>query len=288
MVRARSTREPTRDHERGQLVLISAITIAFILLGVVVVFNGVLYTQTLSSSASGQTVSDAERTAAEVTQGVLTVTEHREAVVVHPDDSGPLLDDVNSFLDQYQNQTAANRPAIVSSNVSTVNGTYATANLSAERNVSNADIYGVALTLESVDLNDSENVTVELNGSPDVTISENNGTLEIERGDDRCEIELDGEPATIDFVTGTVHGAERTTCSASRLPPASADLVVAPSENMSGVQLEVLFAEGSAPADWEDDEDAVVAIEIDLEYTTNDLTQSRTLEVPMPLGVSDS
>ncbi|MFC7232250.1 hypothetical protein ACFQMM_14240 [Saliphagus sp. GCM10025308] len=45
---------------------------------------------------------------------------------------------------------------------------------------------------------------------------------------------------------------------------------------------------GSASDDWETDENVVVAVQIGLEYTTNGLTQSRTLEVPMPLGVSDS
>ncbi|MFP9190371.1 DUF7261 family protein [Natronosalvus vescus] len=65
-------------HDRGQLVLIAAITIAFILLGVVVVFNGVLYTQTLSSSASTQTVSDTDRTMLEVTDGVCAVSPNGE------------------------------------------------------------------------------------------------------------------------------------------------------------------------------------------------------------------
>ncbi|WP_312910395.1 DUF7261 family protein [Natronosalvus caseinilyticus] len=280
--------QETRDRERGQLVLISAVTIAFILLGVVVVFNGVLYTQTLSSSASGQTVSDAERTAAEVTQGVLTVAEQRDQVAVNSSNSGPLLDDVEAFLDQYQNRTATNRPAIISSNTSTVDGTYATANLSAERNVSGADIYGVAVTLESGDLNGSD-LTVELDRSADVTISEDGGgMLKIQRNGTSCAIETGGEPTTIDFVTGTIHGAERTTCSASKLPVTTdADLAVTPSPGADGIQLEV-FMDGSASDDWETDEDAVVAIKIGLEYTTNDLTQSRTLEVPLPLGVSDS
>ncbi|MFP8955226.1 hypothetical protein ACLI4Y_00745 [Natrialbaceae archaeon A-CW3] len=69
-----SSAHPDDNRDRGQLVLIAAITIAFILLGVVVVFNGVLYTQTLSSSASTQTMSDADRTMLEVTDGVCAVS----------------------------------------------------------------------------------------------------------------------------------------------------------------------------------------------------------------------
>ncbi|UTF54064.1 DUF7261 family protein [Natronosalvus rutilus] len=278
----------TSDLDRGQLVLISAVTIAFILLGVVVVFNGVLYTQTLSSSASGQTVSDAERTAVEVIQGVQTIAEQRDEVAVDPDedDSGPFIDGIDTFLVQYQNQATTNRPVVVSSDPSPVSGTYAIANLSAGRTVSDADIYGVALTLERGDLDDD--VTVKLSESTEVTISENDGTLEIEQGDDRCAIEFDEEPATIDFVTGTVHGAERTTCSASKLPPTMDGELVVTSENTEGVQLEVLIDDESSLEGSEHEESAVVAIEVGLEYATNDLTHSRTLEVSMPLGVSDS
>lgn len=64
------SRDETTRQDRGQLVLIAAVTIAFILLGVVVVFNGVLYTQTLSSSASGQAISDADRSALEIEDGI--------------------------------------------------------------------------------------------------------------------------------------------------------------------------------------------------------------------------
>jgi len=63
----------TKSRDRGQLVLIAAVTIAFILLGVVVVFNGVLYTQTLSASQSGQTTAEADRIDLEVTDAVCTI-----------------------------------------------------------------------------------------------------------------------------------------------------------------------------------------------------------------------
>jgi len=68
----------TKGCDRGQLVLIAAVTIAFILLGVVVVFNGVLYTQTLSASQSGQTTAEADRIELEVTDAVCMIDDALE------------------------------------------------------------------------------------------------------------------------------------------------------------------------------------------------------------------
>ncbi|QLK25457.1 hypothetical protein HYG81_15415 [Natrinema zhouii] len=63
----------TDDRSRGQVILIGAITLAFIILGIVVVFNGVLYTETLSSGSSGQSAADATVTELEIEQGIACV-----------------------------------------------------------------------------------------------------------------------------------------------------------------------------------------------------------------------
>ena len=51
-------REAGGGCDRGQLVLIGAITLAFILLGIVVVFNGVQYTETINTGDAGQSAED--------------------------------------------------------------------------------------------------------------------------------------------------------------------------------------------------------------------------------------
>jgi len=81
--------EPTeRVGDRGQLVLIAAISIAFILLGVVVVFNGVLYTQTVSSSSSDQSLSEPSVIELEVEDAVCAVAD--EDGTIEPSDEDRL------------------------------------------------------------------------------------------------------------------------------------------------------------------------------------------------------
>ncbi|AEH37181.1 hypothetical protein [Halopiger xanaduensis] len=60
----------TTDRSRGQIILIGAIALAFIILGIVVVFNGVLYTETISSGTASQGGSSAAVTDAELEQSI--------------------------------------------------------------------------------------------------------------------------------------------------------------------------------------------------------------------------
>ncbi|RKD97856.1 hypothetical protein [Halopiger aswanensis] len=60
----------TGDRSRGQIILIGAIALAFIILGIVVVFNGVLYTETISSGTASQGGSSAAVTDAELEQSI--------------------------------------------------------------------------------------------------------------------------------------------------------------------------------------------------------------------------
>ena len=126
--------EPPRDedarHDRGQLVLIAAVTIAFILLGVVVVFNGVLYTQTLSSSASGQAISDADRSALEIEDGVCALAHNGS---VSEDD----LEDLEAHYPHSKSGSTASITSIedveTADNVTTVTVRYASSDLEFER-----------------------------------------------------------------------------------------------------------------------------------------------------------
>ncbi|ELY44461.1 hypothetical protein C495_11179 [Natronorubrum sulfidifaciens JCM 14089] len=115
------------------MILIGAIALAFIILGVVVVFNGVVYTETLSSSETGQSATTAEATELEVTQGVACVLDREDmasgGVSIENIDGNELTDDdpeaandhwddtagaeIETFSDQYRNATAHSRPAVV-------------------------------------------------------------------------------------------------------------------------------------------------------------------------------
>ena len=60
------SRDGSGGCDRGQLVLIGAITLAFILLGIVVVFNGVQYTETINTGDAGQSAEDVRLTESEL------------------------------------------------------------------------------------------------------------------------------------------------------------------------------------------------------------------------------
>ncbi|WP_436347608.1 hypothetical protein [Natronorubrum sp. FCH18a] len=118
---------PNNSPDRGQVILIGAIALAFIILGVVVVFNGVLYTETLSSSDTGQSAATAEKTELEVTQGVscLIVGVNDEVDLEGMNDTEireelepELRDEIQKYNEIYQNATAESSPTGV--NVSLV------------------------------------------------------------------------------------------------------------------------------------------------------------------------
>ncbi|SIR73660.1 hypothetical protein [Natronorubrum thiooxidans] len=92
--------------ERGQVILIGAIALAFIILGVVIVFNGVVYTETLSSAQTGQSATTAEATETEIQQGI-------GCLIDKQDDDEQLEENITAFNDLYQNSTAHSSPAVV-------------------------------------------------------------------------------------------------------------------------------------------------------------------------------
>ncbi|RQG99675.1 DUF7261 family protein [Natrarchaeobius oligotrophus] len=60
----------TDVRDRGQVLLIGAIVIAFVVLGTVVAYNGLMHTETLSSSSTGQDVERADVTGHELEQAI--------------------------------------------------------------------------------------------------------------------------------------------------------------------------------------------------------------------------
>ena len=106
----RSNRSPEADGpDRGQIVLIGALALAFIILGVVIVFNGVLYTETLSAADTGQAATDAGTVEHELKQGVSCLLAQKNASSIHD-----VENEVEGVLaDRYANATANSRPAVI-------------------------------------------------------------------------------------------------------------------------------------------------------------------------------
>lgn len=89
----------SRPDDRGQLILIGAIALAFILLGVVVVFNGVQYTQTISSGTATQDTSDVAVVEAELERGI-------EGVIDRGGSNSEVSDYVEYYSDAKANQSS--------------------------------------------------------------------------------------------------------------------------------------------------------------------------------------
>ena len=107
--RRRETDGSTNNRDRGQIILIGAIAVAFIILGIVLVFNGVLYTETLSTGSSSQSASNAATTETEITQGIACLIERL-------DDPANETEDVitDDFSDRYQDAKGESKPEVTS------------------------------------------------------------------------------------------------------------------------------------------------------------------------------
>ncbi|WP_339104481.1 hypothetical protein [Haloterrigena salinisoli] len=108
------------------MILIGAVALAFIVLGVVVVFNGVLYTETLSSANTGQSASSAEATELEVRQGIGCLIAEYEGnqtandellnesgVITSSSVESNLADEIENYSTLYRNATAHSQPTAV-------------------------------------------------------------------------------------------------------------------------------------------------------------------------------
>lgn len=100
--------------DRGQVILIGAVALAFIVLGVVVVFNGVLYTETLSSADTGQTASSADAAELEVRQGVACLVAETGNGEWHEfSDSEELEAEIEAYTALYRSSKANSHPTAV-------------------------------------------------------------------------------------------------------------------------------------------------------------------------------
>lgn len=95
-----------RMGDRGQLVLIGAITIAFILLGVVVVFNSVQYTHTIDSGSAASDANDVELVEIEIERAVENYSE-AEGI------SNPTESELQDFLDDYADNRSTQSPVSI-------------------------------------------------------------------------------------------------------------------------------------------------------------------------------
>ncbi|WP_306057609.1 hypothetical protein [Natronococcus wangiae] len=204
----------SNSHDRGQVILIGAITLAFIILGIVVVFNGILYTEALSTGSSSQSATDVEIVEYEVADGVGGLA-HYENIEGEWGDADAYEDDLanhingsNEFADQYRNTTANSRPVVanVSFNEIDENATVTTGTFDG---IGDEEIEGIDSRVGHLELNltptPNEELTVNATsgeGESTVTIYSDSDGEAFSVNDVDCNIE--GDQARFDLVAGDV------------------------------------------------------------------------------------
>lgn len=109
--------------ESGQLILVGALALAFILLGVVIVVNGVQYTQTTSSKSATQETSDTAVVEVELERGVEGLIDRQGSGT-----TSDLEGEIENFVEYYARIEAETNP--VSIHVQNVDCTTSTCEVS--------------------------------------------------------------------------------------------------------------------------------------------------------------
>lgn len=208
--------------DRGQVILIGAIVIAFVLLGVVVVLNGVVYTEEVSSSASSGSVSSAET----MHEGMASTIQD---VVVREYDDDYLVGDEDAAernITAYLNATNELHSDTSGSVIVVRDVTVETDDDELER--AKNDTIGPSAgngVGNNIWMNQSENVaeevyrfTYEVDGdqsvyvefvgvSEEIEVDQRGGETEILYDGNTCQ--FSHQDVTIDFLTGDVNGEDR-------------------------------------------------------------------------------
>jgi len=203
---------PNARRNRGQVILIGAITLAFILLGIVVVFNGVLYTETISSSSTSQSTADAEVVGQNLEQDLVEIANQTNW------NEGEFKSNITSsggFADQYRNVTASSRSVFV--------------NVSSPESEEIAEYGYIANGLvgnshKTIELDDSviEHLVLNLSASSHdsleinaTTADGNSSNVTIEANGDSFIIGgciINSNKAKFDLVTGQIDGVSSLSC----------------------------------------------------------------------------
>ncbi|ELY73599.1 hypothetical protein C488_12383 [Natrinema pellirubrum DSM 15624] len=271
------------------MILIGAITLAFIILGLVVVVNSVLLTETLSSEDSGRSGSDAATVEYDIEQGIAGIA-HRgnlrwgnDTPSDYNEKLRAVVEDGNGFRRQYQNVTGNSRPVIVDISVDGVpedqqakaksdepipNGTV--------NNGSDSKVGHLSLNLQYDGTGD--NVTVYRNGTGSESIEITGASLPDGDGfnitDEDGEIcTVRNERAEIDLVTGAVNATVDGSCDRQFIDP---DVPTSPriegDTNMGTYDI-------VTRADLSDGSDAAWAVDVTVTYDSSDVSYERPYRV---------
>jgi len=276
----------TDTSDRGQVILIGAVALAFIIVGIVIVFNGVLYAETISSSSTSQGAADAKVSENELERTTIDIV-HKSNMDID-NEYGNSDDSVNEALEAYQT-LKANSSATTASGTITENeyGEAAVGTLESgaddELRIEDDTVGHMTVSLDTTDeleINTSE-PALGPDPNPEAKLEHNGGW---EYNDTPIE-GVDDEPIDVDLVSGTVNGH----------PNAIEDPPIDPTEEYDNVTLthidggEIPYGfvrQDSAGSDVDDPTDhdsanAVWSVDADWAYDSADVSFSRdnTVEI---------
>ncbi|ELY87604.1 hypothetical protein C483_16933 [Natrialba hulunbeirensis JCM 10989] len=260
----RETDEPQRD--RGQVILIGAIALAFIILGIVVVFNGVLYTETISSSATSQSAADAAVTQHELEKGV--------AGIIHRQN----MDGETYGTEQYSGL----HKDVVTNSGAMITGIEVEDDSSSDATVATNE---TDLSVFNGD-NISENGEETQIGHLLLEVKELNGEITIEYLGESVTIDSDTveqEPARIDLVAGTVNGTSNAELQVFDPETAYDSVQIDVDEDVEGGYEIVTNGQGTLDSRFSEDEvpDGSWAIKATVTYDSNDVSVDQTHDIPV-------
>jgi len=254
----------TDDHSRGQVILIGAIALAFIILGIVVVFNGVLYSETISSSSTSQATADAELTEHELETALIDMSDQQEEWT-----ESEFETNVTEFVTLYQQTKATSRATSVDVALEEDDVIIGNGSELEDRKIDPGGSFNATyLEFNLKNASDGDTVDIVANATEDdyanITIEGGDTTYELE-DEDNNECTINAQELWIDLKTGTTRAGQD--CSDLTL--------IEPDEEYYYIDIEVDGLDGSY-AYAHDDIDSGEVLAVDLEYTyeSNDVSIS--------------
>ena len=260
------------SRDRGQLILIGAFALAFILLGVVVVYNGVLFTETISSSSTGQSASHAELADEEVEQGIQGVIQREN--LEDPEDRN-FIKAIKNYDSDYLNATTEGRPVVTSvryvDTVREANSEKESLPETDQRLASpnNGSIGHFVLIVE--DVKDDQNVVFEDDEDTIVEIDDDNGEWVLtNRDNEECRVSGVGDRTVwIDLSTGTVNASS--TCD---------EPFVTRDDEFANISIDgAEHINGSYELVYKGDGDGAWTVTVSYTYESNDVTVEKEREI---------
>ncbi|MHC3437527.1 DUF7261 family protein [Natrialbaceae archaeon A-gly3] len=264
--------------DRGQLLLVGAVAVAFIILGVVVIFNGVLYTQTISAGDSVERTDDVDVSERELAEGVRGVVHWNNLAGDSTDwDTG-----LDTYVNHYEDVAVNDRPVVVTirEKRDTKQGYLDESTISGdETEVFDSDdgsnVGHLALTIET-----GESATVTIDGvTVSIDLEEEENVITVDNDD--CDVDIDDQDhVRFDLTSGTASATLPDDCELDLIDQ-SAEYKTIKFEDDSNAQYELIAFDDEALENGGDLDDVTWSVDVTYTYDSSDVTYEREMTIPI-------